>query len=153
MYLNRNLKRSQTSLGHKQLQTREFTDQIRKISDENVLATQIIEENVFIKEPERNDKAQSFETTIRHRLSEVKISCLKRTKIIHIKRMVGVVTAEEIKEAIQKKIGADPASYEVKSLELYGNQQNVTIIMPKANAQKLLGSIRVGLIYRIILER
>lgn len=102
------------------------------------------------------DKAEVLRQEIRNRLPEANISFVNKTKIIHIKRMDEVVTTEEIKEAIYKKTGIDPASYEVRKLRpAYGNKQNATIIMSAGSAQKLieLGSIRIGWIESKIVER
>lgn len=103
-----------------------------------------------------SDKTEVLRQEIKNKIPGAKASILVDKKVMHIKGMDGLVTEDEIREAIVKNTSNDPRNFEIRALRpAYGNKQNVTVIMPAADAENLIQmrSIKIGWLKCKIVER
>lgn len=119
---------------------------IRKTKDGNILLTV---QNGF-------EKAEALRKKIEEKVPEAMTSHVVDKKVIHIKNLDNISTVEDIREAITSAIGTGSNKFEVRALRpAYGQKQNVTIVMAKTDADKLINlrQIKIGWMNCKIVER
>lgn len=103
-----------------------------------------------------SDKAEVLKREIKEKLPEATTSELIDKKVLHIKGLDEVVTIQEITDVISKELSVQPESFKVTALRpAYGDKQNVTVIIPTINAEKLIQmeKIKIGWTRCRIMER
>ncbi|KAJ8963586.1 hypothetical protein NQ314_005534 [Rhamnusium bicolor] len=103
-----------------------------------------------------SDKAEVLKREIKEKFPEAITSELIDKKVLHIKGLDEVATVQEIIEEISKVLAIQPETFKVTALRpAYGNKQNVTVIIPTTNAEKLIQmeKIKIGWMRCRVMER